>query len=666
MTPRSALAAFALALCLTAAPVYAMRPLYATDTPGNRLFAFDVGTPGAASWIFGFPMAFGQGPSSIVPGRDGTHIYATFSGTGTIGAYTIGGDGSLAPDGLTLATETAPAAAAISPDGKRLFVVNSGSNSVSRYAVAPDGSLSALGTATATGTQPSGLAVTPDGAHLYVANTADDTISVYGVGSDGTLTALGSAVASGDGPIGLAVNPAGTALYAANANAGTVSAWTINADGSLTSLGSAIAAGSGARSIAVSPDGTRALVANPGDSTISRFLVAADGVLTSAGTATTGPTGAAAVLISPSGEHAYVGGTSALGAYNLSPVGTMTAQTSSPINTDGAQTALAIATDQGPQVKLNTVAAPATAPSTFEAGASQDPDGAVVKWEWDFGDGSTATGHGVSHIYQQPGTYLVKLTITDDEGCSAISKYTGQSTSCAGSPYAVLTTSIDVGPAPVVTVPDQACAHDGNDGFCGTPDQKAPLATILGIRDGASINDVDAPTVIAGATTPDPSGIKAVKLRFSKAAGTVRGTKIVRRKRCRTRDVHGKKKRTCLRKKVTIRTNTKVPACATVSGSHNYLVTYQCSKVPWITIPSGYDQFRYDLPVALGVGTYTVQVIATDGAGNSDVIEQGRDSVLFKIVKTTANTGTGAGDTSGGTTTGTSPTPPVNDTGSPF
>jgi hypothetical protein len=158
-----------------------------------------------------------------------------------------------------------------------------------------------------------------------------------------------------------------------------------------------------------------------------------------------------------------------------------------------------------------------------------------------------------------------------------------------------------------------------------------------------------------------------VKLRFKMTAGTIRAKKTVRKKVCRTRKVHGKKRRTCKRKKVTVRTNTKVPACKTVSGTKNYLVLFQCSKVPWVTVPSANGTFRYDLPVALGIGSYTLEVTAIDGAGNSDVTEKGRNSIAFKVVKTPANTGTGAGDTSGGTTTGgTSSPPPVNDTGSPF
>ncbi|MBI3286364.1 MAG: PKD domain-containing protein [Burkholderiales bacterium] len=36
-----------------------------------------------------------------------------------------------------------------------------------------------------------------------------------------------------------------------------------------------------------------------------------------------------------------------------------------------------------------------------------------VTYAWDFGDGSTASGKTVSHIYQKAGTYLVKITATD-------------------------------------------------------------------------------------------------------------------------------------------------------------------------------------------------------------------------------------------------------------
>ena len=48
---------------------------------------------------------------------------------------------------------------------------------------------------------------------------------------------------------------------------------------------------------------------------------------------------------------------------------------------------------------------------------SDDPDGSIASYSWDWGD-SSADGSGVtdSHTYTDPGTYTVELTVTDDEG----------------------------------------------------------------------------------------------------------------------------------------------------------------------------------------------------------------------------------------------------------
>jgi uncharacterized protein (TIGR03382 family) len=53
---------------------------------------------------------------------------------------------------------------------------------------------------------------------------------------------------------------------------------------------------------------------------------------------------------------------------------------------------------------------------TFDAIASHDPDGEIVGWNWDFGDSATAAGQTVTHSYAAEGTYLVILTVTDDDG----------------------------------------------------------------------------------------------------------------------------------------------------------------------------------------------------------------------------------------------------------
>ncbi|MBC7098065.1 PKD domain-containing protein [Candidatus Bipolaricaulota bacterium] len=56
---------------------------------------------------------------------------------------------------------------------------------------------------------------------------------------------------------------------------------------------------------------------------------------------------------------------------------------------------------------------------TFDASPSYDPDGEIVSWEWDFGDGGTAEGEVVDHTFTTPGDFTVILTVTDDSGAQA-------------------------------------------------------------------------------------------------------------------------------------------------------------------------------------------------------------------------------------------------------
>jgi hypothetical protein len=55
---------------------------------------------------------------------------------------------------------------------------------------------------------------------------------------------------------------------------------------------------------------------------------------------------------------------------------------------------------------------------TFDASASKDPDGQVVDYQWDLGDGATATGKTTTHSFSLPGSYTVTLTVTDNEGAT--------------------------------------------------------------------------------------------------------------------------------------------------------------------------------------------------------------------------------------------------------
>jgi len=56
---------------------------------------------------------------------------------------------------------------------------------------------------------------------------------------------------------------------------------------------------------------------------------------------------------------------------------------------------------------------------SFSAILSTDDDGIISKFEWDFGDGSSATGESVTHTYTVAGQYTVVLRITDNRGSTA-------------------------------------------------------------------------------------------------------------------------------------------------------------------------------------------------------------------------------------------------------
>jgi hypothetical protein len=54
-----------------------------------------------------------------------------------------------------------------------------------------------------------------------------------------------------------------------------------------------------------------------------------------------------------------------------------------------------------------------------DGASSYDPDGTIVSFDWDFGDGTSATGVTATHTYQIVGTYEITLTVTDDYGLTS-------------------------------------------------------------------------------------------------------------------------------------------------------------------------------------------------------------------------------------------------------
>ena len=53
---------------------------------------------------------------------------------------------------------------------------------------------------------------------------------------------------------------------------------------------------------------------------------------------------------------------------------------------------------------------------TFDGSGSYDPDGEIVSWAWDFGDGNVGEEKITTHTYDTVGEYIVTLTVMDNDG----------------------------------------------------------------------------------------------------------------------------------------------------------------------------------------------------------------------------------------------------------
>jgi PKD repeat protein len=57
-------------------------------------------------------------------------------------------------------------------------------------------------------------------------------------------------------------------------------------------------------------------------------------------------------------------------------------------------------------------------PVTFNGSASTDPDGSIATYLWDFGDSTTGSGATTQHTYTSVGTFMARLTVTDNKGAT--------------------------------------------------------------------------------------------------------------------------------------------------------------------------------------------------------------------------------------------------------
>jgi PKD repeat protein len=100
----------------------------------------------------------------------------------------------------------------------------------------------------------------------------------------------------------------------------------------------------------------------------------------------------------------------------------------------------------------------------FDASSSNDPDGNIDSYQWDFGDGNTDDTVTTRHTYTGNGTYTVQVTVTDNDGATAKSSQEITVTAPGNNaPVASFTASTTSGPAPLlVTFTSTSSDPDGD------------------------------------------------------------------------------------------------------------------------------------------------------------------------------------------------------------
>ncbi|MCB0867039.1 MAG: beta-propeller fold lactonase family protein [Solirubrobacterales bacterium] len=434
-------------LVLPAANAAGAQRLYvAGAAPGEfRVAGSSVGSDGALAQIDS--ASAGTDPllgSAISP--DGRNLYVASAGSG-LRSFGLAENGSVTP----AAGDAGPAnllGVVVTPDGRFVYAVEGGAGGgVRAWSRGSDGVLTTLG-AGSDYAGATGIAIAPDGRHLFATSLTAGTVRPFTIGTDGALTP-GAALPAGANPVSTAISPDGRFLYVGSMGGDAIRTYAIAADGSLSQVGgSQPTAGTGPYDLLVTPDGHYLYVANVGTGGIGgigRFTLAADGSPTMGipDVPTNGsPMGLA---VNSAGKWLYANDSSAPQVFGFSLAGAVpTALAGSPfdVGVEGQLGGSVALTPDRPPVAAFTTAVNNRRVS-FDALGTSDPDGDLVgRYDWDFGDGTTAANGGaqLTRRYGKGKKHPpVTLTVADDSGCSTAFVSAGHTPYCNGSDAATVT-----------------------------------------------------------------------------------------------------------------------------------------------------------------------------------------------------------------------------------
>ncbi len=138
--------------------------------------------------------------------------------------------------------------------------------------------------------------------------------------------------------------------------------------------------------------------------------------------------------------------------------------------------------------------------------ASSDPDGSIVRYLWEFGDGASASGATATHTYTEPGTYRVSLATQDDRGRWAVTTGAPVEISASTVPaYAFSGFFAPVDNLPVVNTTKAGSAVPVKFALAGVSGlgvlaPGSPSSTRVDCVSGATMNEIEQ-TVTAGSSS---------------------------------------------------------------------------------------------------------------------------------------------------------------------
>jgi DNA-binding beta-propeller fold protein YncE len=439
----------------------AARTVYFADPGAGRIAQFAVGADGSLSALDPTAVPADE-PRRLAMTPGGMDLYATADDS--VLQFDVAADGRLtAKQPPTVYAGDEPHSIAVHPGGTSVYVTDADHGKVRQFDVGRDGELIAKDPRYVwAGPKPRGVAVSPGGGTAYV--LVGGGIAVFDVAADGSLTKRDQRIEVPSWRLeDVALTPDGEHLYATSGD-GRVFQFAVAADGTPVPLTPAeVVTGGRAIGIAVAPDGSAAHVTAarswwPPSRHVLSFAVGADGALTPAGEAEVSfvPWRRLGYLgVSPDGRSLFVAG----GDGHLFDIGVGAALTPKATPSVNLRSAIGIVVspNQAPVADFAAVPGSAGSATQFDASGASDSDGTIVRYDWDFGDGVALLDGGPSpqHVYTRPGTYIVTLVVTDNEGASTTTIFTG-GTALAGGGPAQASRQIEVAAAPTVAPPPPA------------------------------------------------------------------------------------------------------------------------------------------------------------------------------------------------------------------